>query len=43
MSVLFEMYVFEMLENAYPNTISFQVEGFGNTRVDFIKILKKKK
>lgn len=43
MSVLFEMYVFEMLENAYPNTISFQVEGFGNTRVDFIKNSEKEK
>lgn len=37
MSAMFEMYVYEMLENAYPNTILFQVEGFGNTRVDFIK------
>ena len=37
MSSLFEMYIYEMLEKAYPNTISFQVEGFGNTRVDFIK------
>lgn len=43
MSVLFEMYVFEMLENAYTNTISFQVEGFGNTRVDFIKNSEKEK
>ena len=43
MSALFEMYVYEMLENAYPNTILFQVEGYGNTRVDFIKNSEKEK
>lgn len=34
---LFEMYVYDMLNKAYPGQIEFQVKGYGGTKVDFIK------
>lgn len=38
MSRLYEMYVFHLLNTAYPGQIKFQVKGRHGTQVDFIKI-----
>ena len=38
MSRLFEVYVYSLLEDAYPGQIEFQVNGSFNTKADFIKI-----
>lgn len=37
MSRLYEMYVFHVLNEAYPNQIKFQVKGRHKTQVDYIK------
>ena len=37
MSRLYEVYVYALLEKAYPNQIAFQVKGHCKTAVDFIK------
>lgn len=34
---LFEMYVYDKLNKAYPEQIAFQVKGYGGSRVDYIK------
>lgn len=38
MSRLYEMYVFHLLNTAYPGQIKFQVKGRHGTQVDFIKV-----
>lgn len=38
MSRLFEVYVYGLLESAYPDQIRFQVKGHMQTQVDFIKV-----
>ncbi len=35
---LYEVYVYSLLEKAYPGVVLFQVQGSHNTQVDFIKI-----
>lgn len=37
MSRLYEVYVYGLLQKAYPGQIMFQVEGHYNTKVDFLK------
>lgn len=37
MPALFELYVYSILNKAYPGQIKFQVPGRGKTRVDYIK------
>ncbi len=37
MARLFELYVYSKLNEAYPDQIIFQAEGFGRTKADYIK------
>ncbi len=41
MSRLFEVYVYGLLEKAYPNQICFQVKGHMDTQADFLKLDEK--
>lgn len=41
MSRLFEVYVYGLLEKAYPNQICFQVKGHLQTQADFLKLDEK--
>ena len=43
MSRLYEMYVFHILNEAYPGKIKFQVKGRHGTRVDYIKVGEKER
>lgn len=38
MSRLFELFVFSKLESAFPKQILFQVQGYGQTKVDYLHL-----
>ena len=41
MSRLYEVYVYGLLEKAYPGKIKFQVKGHYRTAIDFLKMDEK--